>query len=168
MEHRCFTPSTRIVFVGDGNAIANSWLELAARFPLHIVCACPSGHEPHARILDDAQATGLSTIEIIEDPVKAVKRADVVYTDVWPRTSGDAKGKVSKIFKPYHVDAKLLRHANPACLVMHRLPANRGEEISSEVLDGPHSIALEQARNRLHVQKGIMTFLRRAPAPTPQ
>ena len=165
MEHQRFAPSTRIVFVGDGNNIANSWLELAAKFPLHFVCACPSGHEPHARILDDAQAAGLSTIEIVEDPVKAVKGADVVYTDVWPRTLGDAKGKVSKVFKAYHVDAKLLRHASPGCLVMHRLPANRGEEISSEVLDGSQSLALEQARNRLHVQKGIMTFLRSVARP---
>ena len=168
MEHNRFGPSNRIVFVGDGNSIANSWLELAAKFPLHIVCACPAGHEPHPRILDDAQTTGLSVIEIVEDPLRAVEGADVVYTDVWPRGNGDAKGKVSKVFKAYHVDAKLLRHAKPDCLVMHRLPANRGEEITSDVLDGPHSVALEQARNRLHVQKGIMTFLRCATASIPQ
>ena len=120
-----------------------------------------AGHEPHPRILDDAQAAGLSVIEIVEDPLRAVEGADVVYTDVWPRSNGDAKGKVSKVFKAFHVDAKLLRHAKPDCLVMHRLPANRGEEITSDVLDGSHSVALEQARNRLHVQKGIMSFLRR-------
>jgi len=161
MEHGCFSPSSRIVFVGDGNTIANSWLELAAKFPLHIVCACPPGHEPHPRILDEAQTAGLSTLEIIEDPVRAVTAADVVYTDVWPHGEGEARGKVAKVFKPYQVDAKLLRQAKPGCLVMHRLPANRGEEITSDVLDGPQSVALQQARNRLHVQKGIMTFLLR-------
>jgi len=161
MEHNRFGPAFRIVFVGDGNSIANSWLELAAKFPLHIVCACPAGHEPHPRILEEAQTAGLGTIEIIEDPIKAVEGADVVYTDVWPRNSGDAHAKAKKVFKAYRVDAKLLLHAKPDVVVMHRLPANRGEEITSEVLDGPHSVALEQARNRLHVQKGIMTFLRR-------
>jgi ornithine carbamoyltransferase len=160
MEHDRFAPSTRFVFVGDGNAIANSWLELATKFPLRIVCACPAGHEPHPRILDDAQTAGLSTIDIVEDPVQAVHGADVIYTDVWPRSSGEARGKASRVFKPYQVDTKLLRHAKPDCIVMHRLPANRGEEITSDVLDGPHSVALQQARNRLHVQKGIMTFLR--------
>jgi ornithine carbamoyltransferase len=167
MEHGRFTKSTRIVFVGEGNNIANSWLELAAKFPLHIVCSCPAGHEPHARILDDAQTTGLSTIEIIEDPAKAVEGADVVYTDVWPQGTGEAKGKVAKVFRHYQVDTKLLRHAKPECLVMHRLPANRGEEITSEVLDGSHSIALQQARNRLDVQKAVMMFLRRTAASTP-
>lgn len=165
MEHERFTASSRIVFIGDGNNIANSWLELATKFPLHIVCACPSGHEPHPGILDDAQTAGLSTIEIVEDPVRAVEGADVVYTDVWPRTAGESKAKAAKVFKAYRVDAKLLRHARPGCYLMHRLPANRGEEITSEVLDGPQSLALHQARNRLHVQKAIMVFLRRSSAP---
>lgn len=162
MNHDRFAPTSRIVFVGDGNNIANSWLELAAKFPLHIVCACPPGHEPHAGILDDAQTAGLSTIEITEDPVQAVTEADVVYTDIWPRTAGDSKARIAKAFKAYRVDATLLRHAKPSCCVMHRLPANRGEEITSDVLDGPQSLALEQARNRLHVQKAVMTHLRRA------
>jgi len=158
-EHGRFNASTRIVFVGDGNNIANSWLELAAKFPLHIVCACPAGHEPHPRILDEAQTAALSTIEIEEDPEQAVSNADVIYTDVWPRNAGETKTKVLKVFKDYQVNAKLLRRASPACVVMHRLPASRGEEITSEVLDGPQSLALLQARNRLHVQKAIMTFL---------
>lgn len=160
-ERGRFGKTTRIVFVGDGNNIANSWLELAAKFPLHIVCSCPPGHEPHPRFLDDAQSAGLSTIEIIEDPARAVEGADVVYTDVWPRSTGETKGKIARAFKHYQVDAKLLRGAKPDHLIMHRLPANRGEEITSDVLDGPHSIALQQARNRLDVQKAIMMFLRR-------
>jgi len=159
IEHGLFDATRRIVFVGDGNNIANSWLELAAKIPLHIVCACPAGHEPHPRILEDAQTAALSTIEIVEDPVKAVEGADIVYTDIWPRGAGESKGKASKVFRAYQVDTKLLRHAKPDCHVMHRLPANRGEEITSEVLDGPQSLALEQARNRVHVQKAVMNFL---------
>jgi ornithine carbamoyltransferase len=158
--HDRFAPSARIVFIGDGNTIANSWLELAAKFPLHIVCSCPTGHEPHPRMLDEAQSAGLSTIEIIEDPVEAANAADVIYTDVWPRSAADVGGKLAKLFKPYQVNKALLRHARPDCLVMHRLPANRGDEITSDVLDGLQSVALEQAKNRLHVQKGIIAFLR--------
>jgi ornithine carbamoyltransferase len=164
IERERLTKSTRIVFVGDGNNIANSWLELAAKFPLHIVCACPVGHEPHPRILDDAQNAGLSTVEIIEDPAKAVEGADVVYTDVWPHGTGEAKGKFARVFKHYQVNAKLLKNAKPDCLVMHRLPANRGEEITSDVLDGSHSVALRQAHNRLDVQKAVMMYLRRTAA----
>jgi ornithine carbamoyltransferase len=161
-EHARFEKSTRLVLIGDGNNIVNSWLEFAAKFPLHIVCACPAGHEPHPRILEDAQSVGISTIDIMDDPVKAAQDADVIYTDVWPHGGGEAKGKIAKVFRNYQVDARLLRSAKPDCLVMHRLPANRGEEITSEVLDGPQSLALEQARNRLDVQKAIMMFLRRA------
>jgi ornithine carbamoyltransferase len=164
MERERFARSSRIVFVGDGNNIANSWLELAAKFPLHIVCSCPVGHEPHPRLLDDAQSAGLSSVEIIEDPLKAVEGADVVYTDVWPQGTGETKGKFAKAFKHYQVNAKLLQHAKPDCLVMHRLPANRGQEITSDVLDGPHSVALQQAHNRLDVQKAVMMYLRRTAA----
>lgn len=140
--------------------MANSWLEWAAKFPFHLVCSCPAGFEPHDRLLEEAQASGVSTIEIIDDPVAAVQDADVVYTDVWPAAgAGVEEGRRLALFKPYQLNAALIRHARPDCFVMHRLPANRGEEITSEVLDGPHSLALEQARNRLHVQKGILATI---------
>ena len=160
IAHDRFSSSTRIVFIGDGNNIANSWIELAAKFPLHLTCCCPVGHEPHPRILDESQATGMSAIELVEDPEQAVKGAHVIYTDVWPRPGSDDNGKPAQLFKRYQVNTALLRRARPDCLVMHRLPANRGEEITSDVLDGRQSIAWEQAGNRLHVQKGIITFLR--------
>jgi ornithine carbamoyltransferase len=152
--------STRIVFVGNGNNIVNSWLEFAEKFPLHFVFSCPSGYEPHQQILDQAENAHVSRVEYIPDPAEAVRNADVLYTDVWPETSGEGnKGRNTKIFKPYQVNAALLKHANPECLVMHRLPANRGEEITRDVLDGNQSVVLSQAENRLHIQKGIIGFI---------
>lgn len=155
-----FTPATRIVFVGEGNNIVNSWLELAEKFPLHFVAAVPPGHEPHPLILDQARSAGVSRIEVLHDPVKAVQHADVVYTDVWsaPPAEGDTATR-QLAFKPYQVNAALMKFAKPDCVVMHRMPANRGEEITSELLDGKNSVVLHQAENRLHIQKGIMASL---------
>jgi ornithine carbamoyltransferase len=155
-----FSPSTKIVFVGDGNNIVNSWLELAEKFPIHLVLSCPAGYEPHPQILEQAQAATVSKIEFIQDPMEAVKVADVIYTDVWPKTHGGGdEGRRQKVFKPYQVNDGLVKCAKPDCLVMHRLPANRGEEITHDVLDGKHSVVLHQAENRLHIQKGIIGYL---------
>ena len=154
------TPQTRLVFLGEGNNITNSWLEFAERVPIHLVIASPDGYEPHTQILEQALASGVSTIELVQDPLKAVEGADVVYTDVWPTVRpGDDVGRRSQTFKPYQVNRALLKSAKADCVVMHRLPANRGEEITSDVLDGKQSVALHQAANRLHIQKGIMTYL---------
>jgi ornithine carbamoyltransferase len=155
-----FGPETKIVYVGNGNNISNSWIELAEKFPLHLVISCPSGYEPHSQILEQARAAKVSDIEIVEDPLRAVVDADVVYTDKWP-TSGDSVGdtRLKKAFKPYQVNSLLLKHAKRECVVMHRLPANRGEEITHDVLDGKQSVVLQQAENRLHLQKGIIGFL---------
>jgi ornithine carbamoyltransferase len=155
-----FSPSTKIVFVGDGNNIVNSWLELAEKFPIRLVLSCPAGYEPHPQILEQAQAAAISKIEFIQDPMEAVKDANVIYTDVWPKTQGGGdEGRRQKVFKPYQVNSGLVKCAKPDCLVMHRLPANRGEEITHDVLDGKHSIVLQQAENRLHIQKGIIGYL---------
>lgn len=152
-----FSPSTKVVFVGNGNNIANSWLEFAEKVPMHLVLSCPSGYEAHLQMLEQARGAKRSKIEMVQNPFDAVKNADVVYTDVWPVPVGQKeKGKVRKAFKPYQVNASLLEKAKPDCVVMHRLPANRGEEITSDILDGKQSFALQQAANRLHVQKGII------------
>ncbi|MFN0158291.1 MAG: ornithine carbamoyltransferase [Bacteroidota bacterium] len=160
-----FTASTRIVFIGEGNNIVNSWLELAEKFPLNFVAAVPPGHEPHPLILDQARGAGISRIEIIHDPIEAVQAADVVYTDVWsaPAAEGDAATH-QLAFKPYQVNAALMKHTKPDSIVMHRLPAKRGEEITREVIDGKNSVVLHQAENRLHVQKGVMAYLLNPPA----
>lgn len=153
-------PETKIVFLGEGNNIVNSWLELAEKLPLHFVFSCPSGHEPHAQVLEQARNADRSRIESVQDPVEAVRQADVVYTDTWPipRGSGD-EGVELAAFKPYQVNEVLMKEAKPGCIVMHRLPANRGEEITREVLDGPQSVVLDQAENRLHLQKAVMATL---------
>ena len=158
MELKKFTPETKVVFLGHGNNIANSWLELAERFPMQLVLSCPPGYEPHPQILDQAESAGRSKITLVQDPLAAVEGAEVIYTDVWPAVEGDEAVR-QKVFKPYQVNATILKRARPECLVMHRLPANRGEEITRDVLDGKQSIVLHQAENRLHVQKGIIGYL---------
>jgi ornithine carbamoyltransferase len=153
-----FGPALKLVYLGDGNNIANSWLEFAEKFSFRLVLCCPPGYEPHPQILEQAKANAIGSIQLVHEPEVAVKDADAVYTDVWPQTEAGG-GRLAHVFKPYQVNKKLLREAKKDCLVMHRLPANRGEEITTDVLDGKHSIALTQAENRLHVQKGIMAFL---------
>jgi len=155
-----FTSSRKIVFVGNGNNIVNSWLEFAEKYPMRFIFCCPPGYEPHPQILEQAQAAGLSRIESIPDPVQAVSDADVVYTDVWSGFGDDETTATrEKVFKPYQVNPALLKYAKADCVVMHRLPANRGEEITRDVLDGRQSVVLHQAENRLHVQKGIIAWL---------
>ncbi len=157
-----FTPDTKIVFVGDGNNTANSWLELAQKFPLDLTVSCPAGYEPHPEILEQARSSGVSNVRVMQDPAEAIKGADVVYTDVWFQVRGGPDdSRRLNIFRPYQINKQLLSHARRDCVVMHRLPANRGEEISSEVLDGKNSVALYQALNRLHIQKAIMSYLLR-------
>ena len=160
LERGLLTKSSRIVFVGDGNNVANSWLELATKIPLHFVMACPEGFEPNADILRKAQGGGLSTIEIIRDPYEAAAGAKVLYTDVWVSMGQDAEvEKRRKAFARYQLNADLLKVADPECVVMHCLPARRGEEITAEVLEGKHSIVLDEAENRMHCQKGIIAYL---------
>jgi ornithine carbamoyltransferase len=160
MERGLLIPETKIVFVGDGNNVVNSWLEFAGKFPLHFVLACPEGYEPDKRILEEARAAGVSTIEIVHDVREAAAGADILYTDVWV-SMGQEEEKARRLqaFKRYQINAELLRAASPGCLVMHCLPAHRGEEITAEVLEGKRSIVLDQAENRLHVQKGIIAYL---------
>ena len=160
MERGVFSPTTKIVFIGDGNNVVNSWLELAAKIPFHFVLACPEGYEPDRAILERAQRAGVSKIEIVRDPYAAAENANVLYTDVWV-SMGQEKEKMErlKIFKRYQINQALLTAASPGCVVMHCLPAHRGEEITADVLEGEHSIVLDQAENRLHVQKGIIAHL---------
>lgn len=158
--HGRWTPGVKVAYVGDGNNVANSWLELAALFPLHLVIGCPKGYEPDRAALEYARGVGLSTIEIINDPVDAVRGADVIYTDVWASMGQESEAaERRRAFAEYQVDFRLLSLAHPDCVVMHCLPAHRGEEISADVLDGEQSIVFDQAENRLHVQKALMARL---------
>ena len=152
--------TTRIVYLGEGNNIVNSWLEFARKVPLQLVISCPPGYEPHPQLLEEAEQAKVSNITMVPDPAAAAEHADVLYTDVWP-PAREAAGEAlrSTTFKPFQINRSLVKRARPDCVVMHRLPANRGEEITSDVIDGKHSIVLQQAGNRLHVQKAAMAFL---------
>ncbi len=148
-----------IAYVGDGNNVANSLLLAAAVLGLRLRLGTPAGHRPAVRIREQAEqlaARSGARIVFTEDPVEAVRDADFVYTDTWTSMGQEAEAaERRRIFEPYRVDTALLVHA-PRALVMHCLPAHRGEEITDEVLDGERSIVFDQAENRLHAQKAIL------------
>ena len=150
----------KIAYVGDGNNVANSWIDAAAKLPFKLALACPKGYDPDARILERGRKKAPKGVTLYRDPVQAVKNADVVYTDVWASMGQEAEQEArAKVFESYQVNHKLLQHAKPDAVVMHCLPAHRGEEISAEVLDGPQSVVWDEAENRLHVQKAILEIL---------
>ncbi|MCH7495915.1 MAG: ornithine carbamoyltransferase [Candidatus Marinimicrobia bacterium] len=159
-EHRGNLDNLKVVFVGDGNNVANSWLNLAAKIPMHFVLTGPEGYDPDEKTLTEAKESGISIIEIIHDPVEALKDADVVYTDVWA-SMGQEEESVKRVeeFKGYQLNSDLMSHSKPTTLVMHCLPAHRGEEITDEVIDGANSIVFDQAENRMHIQNAIMVQL---------
>ncbi len=159
-EHNALRPGMKIVFIGDGNNVANSWIELAGIFPMHFVLGAPKGFQPDPVVMQKSLAAGISKIEIIDDPVKAANGADVLYTDVWTSMGQeDEKQKRLAAFKGFTISKKLLDHASPNCLVMHCLPAHRGEEITDEVMIGSQSVIFDQAENRLHIQKALLCSL---------
>ncbi len=160
LEKRGHLEDLKITYIGDGNNVANSWVNLASKLPLHLVICSPSGYEPDAATLTRAHEADISRIEIEHDPEVAVKDADVIYTDVWASMGQEAEAEQRrKIFMPYQVNSKLISYAHDDVMVMHCLPAHRGEEITDEVLDGPHSIVFDEAENRMHVQKAIIVKL---------
>ena len=149
----------RIAWLGDGNNVANSWIAGAARFGFAFVLACPPGYEPDQALVDAARADG-ARIDLTHDAREAAAGADVLYTDAW--TSMGQEGETARRqrdFAAYQVNAAMLRAAKRSAVVMHCLPAHRGEEITGEVIDGPQSIVFDQAENRLHVQKGVLAWL---------
>jgi ornithine carbamoyltransferase len=148
-----------LAFVGDGNNVYHSLALLGARLGLEVRLAHPPGHGPQPAIVERARAIAGdgAKISLGEDPIATVRSADVVYTDAWTSMGQEADTERRRTeFAAYRVDDRLLSAAGPATLVMHCLPAHRGEEIDSDVLDGPRSLVLEQAENRLHVQKAFL------------
>lgn len=159
-EHRGNLDGVKVAYIGDGNNVANSWINMAARVPMTLAIGCPEGYEPDAAILNAARAENISQIEIYHTPQAAAKDADVIYTDVWASMGQEAEAEKRKeVFRDFQVNQQLLQQAHPDCLVLHCLPAHRGEEITDEVIDGPHSVVFDEAENRLHVQKAIMVKL---------
>lgn len=159
-QHGRLKPGLNVVFVGDGNNVVNSWLELASLYPVKFRLAAPKGYWPDEAIVRRAGESGLSSIEITDDPALAVKEADVVYTDVWTSMGQEAEaGQRKRDFAGFQVNKELMKRAPGDCLIMHCLPAHRGEEITAEVIDGPNSVVFDQAENRLHVQKAVLSLL---------
>ena len=150
----------KIVYVGDGNTIVNSWIRLAAILPFEFTCVCPQGFEPDADTISFARSKDISTINILHDPIEGVQDADVIYTDVW--ASMGQKEEIEeriKIFSPLQVNEELINHAKDDYMFMHCLPAERGREVTDGVIDSENSIVFEQAENRLHTQNAIMVSL---------
>ena len=160
LENKGGLEGLRIVWVGDGNNVAHSWLNAAAILPLHLVVACPEGYQPDEAILKAAIEDSKGGIEVISDPEEAVRDADVIYTDVWASMGQESEhGLRRKFFQPYQVNKGLVAMAKEDVIVMHCLPAHRGEEITADVLDGAHSIVWDQAENKLHMHKGVVERL---------
>jgi len=162
-ERRGELKGLKMAYIGDGNNMAHSLMLGCAKVGMHISVAAPHGYQPKAEIVEwareDASATG-ARVEVTTDPVAAAKNADIIYTDVWASMGQESEhNERVNLFQPYQINAGLTAHAKKDYLFMHCLPAHRGEEVSAEVIDGPHSIVFDQAENRLHAQKGLMALL---------
>ncbi|MGB4504477.1 MAG: ornithine carbamoyltransferase, partial [Syntrophaceticus sp.] len=162
-EHKGKLAGLKLAYIGDGNNVAHSLLQICARMGLHMTIACPPGYEPDASVLqaarNDAAKSGVQ-LEVVDDPLEAVKNADAVYTDIWASMGQEKEQeKRAQVFKHYQVNTELLKRANDGVIVLHCLPAHRGEEITDEVMDGPHSVVFDEAENRLHAHKAIMALL---------
>ncbi|UCD65625.1 MAG: ornithine carbamoyltransferase [Deltaproteobacteria bacterium] len=157
IEKKGHLDDLKVAWVGDGNNMANSWMQAAARLGFELVLACPDGYAPQADLLKKAQQESDGRINVVPDPVEAVQGADVINTDVWASMGQESEQQERlEVFQGFQVDSKLLNHAKPDCIVLHCLPAHRGEEISEEVLEGPQCVAFDQAENKLHIHKAIL------------
>ncbi len=152
-----------LVYVGDGNNVCNSLLFACTKVGMNMNMGCPIGYEPDKKVIDDAKAIAKTTgasINVFNNPQEAVKSADVIYTDVWASMGQEEEALERRsIFKDYQVNASLMKLAKNNCLVMHCLPAHRGEEISDGAMDSPNSVVFDEAENRMHVQKAILIKL---------
>ncbi|MFB0500788.1 MAG: ornithine carbamoyltransferase [Candidatus Hadarchaeaceae archaeon] len=162
-EHKGKLNGLKIAWIGDGNNVCNSLLLGCTLVGTNISVACPRGYEPPADIVKQARANAKKSgakVELTTDPKKAVDGADVIYTDVWVSMGQEKEARERmKAFKDYQVNAQLLKGAKPDSIVMHCLPAHRGQEITDDVIDGPHSVVWDQAENRMHAQKALLVSL---------
>jgi ornithine carbamoyltransferase len=150
----------KIAWVGDGNNMANSWIQAACRLGFELTLACPQGYEPDAVILKEAQAQALGPITLVRDPKEAVASADVINVDVWASMGKEKEADARlKAFSGYQVNNALLAQAPPDCIILHCLPAHRGEEITDEALESKQCVAFDQAENKMHMHKAILEKL---------
>jgi len=160
IEYKQGYAGINITWVGDGNNVSHSWINAAAVLGLNLELACPEGYSPDETILETALARKNGRIRVISDPIKAVKDADVIYTDVWASMGKEGESEARKrAFAAFQVNSTLLNKAPPNVIVMHCLPAHRGEEISDTVLEGPASVVWDQAENKLHMHKAVLEAL---------
>jgi ornithine carbamoyltransferase len=160
IEHRGCYEGLKFAWVGDGNNMANTWVEAAAIFGFDLTLACPPGYEPDRHVMEWAQARAAAKIVLTNDPKEAARDADVLNTDVWASMGREAEQKQrEKAFAGFQINEALLDEAKGNCMVLHCLPAHRGEEITDDVIEGPHSAVWDEAENRLHIQKAIMATL---------
>ncbi|MBU4316138.1 MAG: ornithine carbamoyltransferase [Proteobacteria bacterium] len=160
MEYKGRYDKLKIAWVGDGNNVANSWINASAVLGLNLSFACPEGYEPDPEIIKNAKKNKKSRILVTNNPLEAVADADVIYTDVWASMGREDEHAHRKlIFKAFQVNQDLVKKAAPDAIVMHCLPAHRGEEISEEVLEGPQSVVWDQSENKLHMNRAILDVL---------
>jgi ornithine carbamoyltransferase len=162
-EHRGSLAGLKLAYLGDGNNVAHSLLKAGALAGMHVAVGSPAGYEPIPQVVDQAESLAAETggqVTCTSDPLEAASDADIVYTDVWASMGqeGEASAR-TMLFRPFQVNAHVMEAAKPDALVMHCLPAHRGEEISADVIDGPNSVVFDQAENRLHSQKALLLFL---------
>ncbi|UVK43601.1 ornithine carbamoyltransferase [Mesorhizobium sp. AR07] len=156
-EHRGPVAGKTIAWTGDGNNVLHSLLEASARFRFNLNVAVPEGSEPARTHIDWSQAHG-GKLHFTRSPEEAVDQADCVVTDCWVSMGQEHRARGHNVFSPYQVNAKLMAKAKPDALFMHCLPAHRGEEVTDEVIDGPHSVVFDEAENRLHAQKAVLAW----------
>lgn len=160
VEHKGAYAGLKFAWVGDGNNMANTWIEAAALFGFELRLACPAGYEPDRTVMAWAKAKTPGLISLTTDPKEAVTGADVINTDVWASMGQESEQKErEKAFAGYCLDDALLALAKPDAIILHCLPAHRGEEISDSVIEGKNSVVWDEAENRLHIQKAIMATL---------
>jgi len=156
-EKRGNLDNLKIAYVGDGNNIVHSWLNLSTRLPFHFTCICPEGYEPDKNLINLVNNSNVSTVEISHDPIKGVREADVIYTDVWASMGQKEEVKEREsIFKNFQVNSKMIESTGKNTLFMHCLPAERGREVTDAVMEHSNSIVFDQAENRMHAQNAIM------------
>ena len=159
-EHLEVIDNPKIVYMGDGNNIVHSWMQLAMKIPLDFVCCCPEDFKPDTATLQKAIDSGISKINISHNPTEAILNADIVYTDVWASMGQkDEAAEREKLFSSFQVNEDLIEKSDKKTLFMHCLPAERGREVTDGVMEADYSIVFDQAENRMHVQNAIMAYL---------
>ncbi|MFC7398158.1 ornithine carbamoyltransferase [Chelatococcus sp. GCM10030263] len=156
-EHRGAIKGRTVAWTGDANNVLASWVQAASRLDFRLNIASPSELAPRSELIARARGDG-AEITVTDDPFAAVKGADAVVTDCWVSMGDEDEGRRHNLLKRYQVNGKLMAAANPDAIFMHCLPAHRGEEVTDEVMDGPHSVVFDEAENRLHAQKGILAW----------